>query len=179
MNAVVDFVRYRGGNIKREELERAYGANLEFKEDFDYPDEKFRSLSEKMGKIIGCVDSEEEYHRCEREFAKFLFKILLDRYGALIHRYPDLFSLLLDIEGIMERFPTLRSKKLSVLNAKPSEKVVELKYVSPNKLDHFLEQIILEFANYFGARVSLNFKSKMSEGTNETRIVVRVYPQES
>ncbi len=174
MNAVVEFVRYKGGMIKREELERAYGSKLEFRDAADYPDEKFQALARSMGEIIGCVDSEERYHQCEREFAKFLFRLLLKRYGALINRYPDIFSFLADLEEIHAKFPTRGSKKIHVINADAGRGVVEIRYVSPNMLDHFLEQMIQEFSGHFGSRAVVEFRSRMSDGAPETHLTVRV-----
>ncbi len=165
-NAVVEFVRYKKGEPAVKRLSK-----IHFQEYKNYPEKEFMKLAENASKILEYND----INKFQKHFATFVLKVLIEKYPDFTKRYPNTYMFLGNIDKIHEDLPPILSKKkLTVIERDDDNRVLMLKYVSPNKLDAFFEQLIYEIAKYFQEKVEVKFISKMSEGADSTVAVVKV-----
>ncbi len=124
-----------------------------------------------VGKIIGC-NTDKKYHECERQFAKFMHRILLRKFPALFSQYSSYEALLLNVKNVHERIPLIQNP--NKIYAESSDGKIILHYSSPTKLDYFFEQLLLEFAKQYSTNIEINYEKKMTNGDDETVAVVKI-----
>jgi len=171
MNAVLEFARYRGGTVELEKIEREFGSTINFSDEKNYTEEEFLKLAMVVGRIIGC-NTDKKYHECERQFAKFMHRILVRKYPSLVSRYSTYEELIMSIRDVHERIPLIQNPD-KIYAERIDEKII-LHYVSPTKLDYFFEQMLLEFAKQFSTTIEINYEKKMTRGDDETVAVVKI-----
>ena len=171
MNAVIEFAKYRGGTIELEKIEQKFGSSIKFSDEKNYPDTEFLKLASIVGQIIGC-GSEQEYHECERQFAKFMHRIILRKYPALVSQFKTYEELLLNVKEVHERIPFVQNT--DKISSEHSGGYIRLHYKSQTKLDYFFEQMLIEFAKQFSTKIEISYEKKMTQGDEETVALVKI-----
>ncbi len=171
MNAVIEFARYHGGTIELNKIEREFGAPINFSDEKNYPDEMFLKLAEVVGKNIGC-GTESEYHGCERLFAKFMHRIITEKYPAILSRFSSYRDMLLSINEIHHRIPLIQNP--DKLHSELSNNNIVIHYKSPTKLDYFFDQLLLEFARQFSTKIEIRYDKMMTNGDDETVAIITI-----
>ena len=173
LTALVEFIKYRGGKLEIDKLEKEFGAPVKFQGEKDYPEEDFVKLTVAIRKITGCK-TEREVCDCQHQFAKFMRRILLKRYPGIISRYSSYEDLLLNIQDAHHHVPFIRNpNKLWSERSKDKDGII-IHYKSPTKFDCFFEGMLLEFAKQFSTKVIINYEKKMTQGDDETIALVEI-----
>ena len=171
MTALVEYIKYRGGTIEMGKLEKEFGASVKFQCEKDYPEEDFVRLTVAIRKMTGC-STEQEVCECQQQFAKFMHRILLKRYPAIISRYSTYEELLLNIHEAHQQIPFIKNPD-KLWSEQGTEGII-IHYRSATKFDCFFGQMLLEFAKQFSTKIKMNYKKKMTNGDDETVAVVKI-----
>jgi len=170
-NMVIESVRKKRGNLGVEELKKRFGRALEFNDSTGYPDEDFMKLFVIAQEVI----EQDDLNKAQREFAKMVFKALVQAFPGLMAKYDDSLSLLADMENIHHSIYLMKHKeRVKVPMVDREERTLKIVYESPNKLDPFFEQMIIEAAKYFKEKAEITYESKMTEGAEKTVAIVKI-----
>ncbi len=171
MTALVEFIKYRGGKLEIDKLEKEFGSSVKFQCEKNYPEEDFVKLTVAIRKITGCK-TEREICDCQHQFAKFMHRILLKRYPGIISRYSSYEDLLLNIHDAHRHVPFIKNP--DKLWSERDKDGIIVHYKSPTKFDCFFEGMLLEFASQFSTKIKIDYMKKMTNGDDETVAVVKI-----
>jgi len=172
MNGIVAVVQRKKGKVAVKQLEKNFGAPVQFAELKNYPDEEFAKLAGAAMKVLGISSPEE----LQKAIAPDLLDFVVGKYPNIPKQHKDLFSFLSVIGQIHHSIPGAFAKeeKIKVVEKDEKNKVLTIRYKSPNKLDTLFIELIKCSAKYYGQKVEIEVLSKMTEGAEATVVRVKI-----
>ena len=172
MIGIVEVVKMKRGSAGVEKLRKVYGKSLNFKEFKNYPEEEFQRFAGLAMKIMN-YSSVDEF---QRGIAPPIFKFLIEKFPEIPKKYNNLYSFLTAIADVHYSIPGGFSelRKIDAVESDPDKRKIVLKYKSPNKLDVLFLELLKTAAKYYGEKIEMTVKSKMSEGGESTVVEVQI-----
>ncbi len=171
MTALVEYIKYKGGSLEMDKLEKEYGAPIKFQCEKNYPEEDFVRLAASIRKVLGCT-SEEEVCECQHQFAKFMHQIILKRYPAIVSKYKTYTDLLSNIKEAHSQIPFIKNSEKLWSERRGEDLIIH--YRSPTKFDCFFDGMLKEFAKQYSTKIEIKYEKKMTKGDDETVALVRI-----
>ena len=128
-------------------------------------------LTVAIRKITGCK-TEQEVCDCQLQFAKFMHRIILKRYPAIVSKYTSYEDLMLNIHDAHRQIPFIKNP--DKVWSERGDGVIIVHYRSPTKFDCFFDGMLKEFAKQYSTRIEIKYEKKMTKGDDETVAIVKI-----